>query len=326
MAEEKIINNEQRDAKEKKKELGEFYEKSFRELAEEEIVRGRVVEVGKEFVTIDVGYKSEGQVPLSEFYTRDGKLEVKRGDEVDVFLERREDEDQEGAIILSKNKADKMKVWDEIARACEQEDSTIEGTVVSLVRGGLTVDIGIPAFLPGSQIDLHPVQDLNQFIGQRLTFKVLKFNRKRGNIVLSRRSIMEQEREVLKKETLKNLCVDAVVEGVVKNITNYGAFVDLGGVDGLLHITDMAWGRVGHPAKRFTVGARVTVKVIGFDEGSGRISLGLKQLTPDPWTTVAEKYPVGLRVRGTAVSITDYGVFVELEEGLEGLVHISEMS
>ena len=326
MAEEKIINNEQQDAKEKKKELGEFYEKSFRELAEEEVVRGRVVEVGKEFVTIDVGYKSEGQVPLSEFYTRGGKLEVKRGDEVDVFLERREDEDQEGAVILSKNKADKMKVWDEIAQACEQEDSTIEGTVVSLVRGGLTVDIGIPAFLPGSQIDLHPVQDLNQFIGQRLTFKVLKFNRKRGNIVLSRRSIMEQEREVLKKETLKNLCVDAVVEGVVKNITNYGAFVDLGGVDGLLHITDMAWGRVGHPAKRFTVGDRVTVKVIGFDEGSGRISLGLKQLTPDPWTTVAEKYPVGLRVRGTAVSITDYGVFVELEEGLEGLVHISEMS
>jgi small subunit ribosomal protein S1 len=202
----------------------------------------------------------------------------------------------------------------------------IEGTVVSRVRGGLTVDIGIPAFLPGSQIDLHPVPDLDQFIGQRLTFKVLKFNRKRGNIVLSRRSIMEQEREALKKETLKNLCVDAVVEGVVKNITNYGAFVDLGGVDGLLHITDMAWGRVGHPAKRFAVGDRITVKVIGFDQGSGRISLGLKQLTPDPWTTVADKYPVGSRVRGKAVSITDYGVFVELEEGLEGLVHISEMS
>jgi small subunit ribosomal protein S1 len=324
MAEEKIINNEQRDAKEKKKELGEFYEKSFRELAEGEIVRGRVVDVGKEFVTIDVGYKSEGQVPLSEFYTRDGKVEVKRGDEVDVFLERRED--QEGAVILSKNKADKTRIWDEIARACEQKDSMIEGTIVSRVRGGLTVDIGIPAFLPGSQIDLHPVQDLDQFIGQRLTFKVLKFNRKRGNIVLSRRSILEQEREVLKKETLKNLSVDAVVEGVVKNITNYGAFVDLGGIDGLLHITDIAWGRVGHPAKRFSVGDRVTVKVIGFDQASGRISLGMKQLTPDPWTTVAEKYPVGMRVRGKAVSITDYGVFVELEEGLEGLVHISEMS
>jgi small subunit ribosomal protein S1 len=324
MAEEKTINNEQRDDKEKKKDLGEFYEKSFRELAEGEIVRGKVVEVGKEFVTIDVGYKSEGQVPASEFCTRDGKLEVQRGDEVDVFLERRED--QEGAVILSKNKADKMRIWDEIARACEQGDSTIEGTIVSRVRGGLTVDIGIPAFLPGSQIDLHPVQDLDQFIGQRLTFKVLKFNRKRGNIVLSRRSILEQEREVLKKETLKNLSVDAVVEGVVKNITNYGAFVDLGGVDGLLHITDMAWGRVGHPAKRFSVGDRVTVKVIGFDRASGRISLGMKQLTPDPWTTVAEKYPVGSRVRGKAVSITDYGVFVELEEGLEGLVHISEMS
>jgi small subunit ribosomal protein S1 len=324
MAEEKTINNEQRDDKENKKDLGEFYEKSFRELAEGEIVRGRVVEVGKEFVTIDVGYKSEGQVPTAEFYTRDGNLEVQRGDEVDVFLERRED--QEGAVILSKNKADKMRIWDEIARACEKGDSTIEGTIVSRVRGGLTVDIGIPAFLPGSQIDLHPAQDLDQFIGQRLTFKVLKFNRKRGNIVLSRRSILEQEREVLKKETLKNLSEDAVVEGVVKNITNYGAFVDLGGVDGLLHITDMAWGRVGHPAKRFSVGDRVTVKVIGFDRASGRISLGMKQLTPDPWTTVAEKYPVGSRVRGKAVSITDYGVFVELEEGLEGLVHISEMS
>ena len=183
MAEEKIINNEQRDAKEKKKELGEFYEKSFRELAEGEIVRGRVVEVGKEFVTIDVGYKSEGQVPVTEFHTRDGKLEVKRGDEVEVFLERRED--QEGAVILSKTKADKTRIWDEIARACQQGDSMIEGTIVSRVRGGLTVDIGIPAFLPGSQIDLHPVQDLDQFIGQRLTFKVLKFNRKRGNIVLS---------------------------------------------------------------------------------------------------------------------------------------------
>jgi small subunit ribosomal protein S1 len=322
--EEKIINNEKRDEQEKKKDLGGFYEESFRELEEGKIVRGRVVEVGKEFVTIDVGYKSEGQVPLSQFYAHDDKVGVKAGDEVDVYLERREDD--EGLIILSKDKADKMKVWEEISRACEQRDSMIEGVVVSRVRGGLTVDIGVPAFLPGSQIDLHPVRDLDKFIGKRFQFKVLKFNRARGNIVLSRRAILEKEREVLRKETLKNLSAGAVAEGVVKNIADYGVFVDLGGVDGLLHITDISWGRVGHPSKRFSIGDRITVKVINFDEVSGRVSLGFKQLTPDPWSMVQEKHPVGSRVRGKAVSITDYGVFVELEEGVEGLVHVSEMS
>jgi small subunit ribosomal protein S1 len=324
MEEKRIINNEKRDEQEKKKDLGGFYEESFRELAEGEIVRGRVVDVGKEFVTIDVGYKSEGQVPLSQFYAHDDKVGVKAGDEVDVYLERREDD--EGLIILSKDKADKMKVWEEISRACQHGDSMIEGVIVSRVRGGLTVDIGVPAFLPGSQIDLHPVRDLDKFIGKRFQFKILKFNRARGNIVLSRRAVLEKEREVLRKETLKNLSVGAVVEGVVKNIADYGVFVDLGGVDGLLHITDISWGRVGHPSKRFSIGDRITVKVINFDEASGRVSLGSKQLTPDPWSTVQEKYPVGSRVRGKAVSITDYGVFVELEEGVEGLVHVSEMS
>ena len=317
-------NNTQQEKKEEKKDLSEFYEKSFRELAEGEIVRGRVVEVGKEFVTIDVGYKSEGQVPVSEFQAPDETPEVEKGDEVDVYLERREDD--EGVIILSKDKADKMKVWDEIDKASQQGDGTIEGIVLSRVRGGLTVDIGVPAFLPGSQVDLHPVRDLDKFIGKRFTFKILKFNRRRGNIVLSRRSILEEEREKLREETLQNLSVGAVVEGTVKNITDYGVFIDLGGVDGLLHITDISWGRGLHPSKRFSTGDRITVKVINFDEDSGRISLGLKQLAPDPWGTVEEKYPVDSRVRGKAVSITDYGVFVELEEGVEGLVHVSEMS
>ena len=317
-------NNTQQEKKEEKKDLSEFYEKSFRELAEGEIVRGRVVEVGKEFVTIDVGYKSEGQVPVSEFQAPDETPEVEKGDEVDVYLERREDD--EGVIILSKDKADKMKVWDEIDKASQQGDGTIEGMVLSRVRGGLTVDIGVPAFLPGSQVDLHPVRDLDKFIGKRFTFKILKFNRRRGNIVLSRRSILEEEREKLREETLQNLSVGAVVEGTVKNITDYGVFIDLGGVDGLLHITDISWGRGLHPSKRFSTGDRITVKVINFDEDSGRISLGLKQLAPDPWGTVEEKYPVDSRVRGKAVSITDYGVFVELEEGVEGLVHVSEMS
>ena len=326
MEEEKKINNTKQDEKEKKKDLREFYEESFRELSEGEIVRGTVVEIGKEFVTIDVGYKSEGQVPVSQFCTRDDTVEVKPGDEIDVYLERREDD--EGIIILSKDKADKMKVWDEISRTCQQGDGMIEGMVVSRVRGGLTVDIGVSAFLPGSQIDLHPVRDLDKFIGKSFTFKILKFNQGRGNIVLSRRAILEEEREVLKKETLKNLCVGAVVEGTVKNITDYGAFIDLGGIDGLLHITDISWGRVGHPAKRFSMGDQISVKVINLDEESGRVSLGLKQLSPDPWSMVEEKYPAGAgsRVRGKAVSITDYGVFVELEEGLEGLVHVSEMS
>jgi small subunit ribosomal protein S1 len=324
MEEKRIINNEKRDEKEKKGDLGEFYEESFRELAEGEIVRGRVVEVGKEFVTIDVGYKSEGQVPVSQFWTRDNKVGVKAGDEVDVYLERREDD--EGIIILSKDKADKVKVWDTINRTCQQGDGMIEGMVISRVRGGLTVDIGVPAFLPGSQLDLQPVRDLDKFIGKRFQFKILKFNRSRGNIVLSRRAILEKEREVLKKETLGNLSVGAAVEGIVKNITDYGVFVDLGGVDGLLHITDISWGRAGHPSKRFFIGDRITVKVINFDENSGRVSLGLKQLTPDPWSVVEATYPIGSRVRGKAVSITDYGVFVELEEGVEGLVHVSEMS
>ncbi len=324
MEEKKEIINERLNAEEGRRDLSEFYEKTFREIEEGEIIRGRVINVGEEFVTIDVGYKSEGQVPISEFYTREGKLEVREGDEIDVYLERREDD--EGIIILSKDRADKMKVWDEISRACQMGNGVIEGMVVSRVRGGLTVDVGIPAFLPGSQIDLHPVRNLDKFIGESFKFKILKFNRRRGNIVLSRRALLEEERETLRKETLKDLHVGAVVEGTAKNITDYGVFIDLGGLDGLLHITDISWGRVGHPSERFSIGDRIKVKVINFDGDTGRVSLGLKQLAPDPWMLVEEKYPVGSRVRGKAVSITDYGVFVELEEGVEGLVHVSEMS
>lgn len=321
---EKEINNEQVNSEQRGGDLQEFYEKSFREIEEGEIVRGRVIEVGKDLVTIDVGYKSEGQVRVSEFYNREGKVEVEAGDEVDVYLERREDE--EGIIILSKDKADKMKVWNEISRTCQKGDGVIEGVVVGRVKGGLTVDVGVPAFLPGSQIGLHPVRDLDRLIGKSFKFKVLKFNRRRGNVVLSRRTLLEDEREALRKETLTHLHVGSVVEGTVKNITDYGVFIDLGGVDGLLHVTDIAWGRVAHPSERLSVGDRIKVTVIHFDENTGRVSLGLKQLTPDPWSLVDEKYPVDSRVRGRAVSITDYGVFVELEEGVEGLVHVSEMS
>jgi len=321
---EKSERNDQHNVVEGGKDLGELYERTFREIEEGEIVRGKVIEVGKEFVTVDVGYKTEGQVSVSEFFGRDQEVLVSPGDDVDVYLERRVDE--EGIIILSKTKADRMRVLDQIDRVCQQEEGVIEGVITSRVKGGLTVDVGVSAFLPGSQVDLHPVRDLDKLIGQKCRFKVLKFNRRRGNIVLSRRVLLEEERQQLRQETLGKLCEGAVVEGTVKNITDYGAFIDMGGVDGLLHITDICWGRISHPSERFVVGDHVTVKVINFDPETCRVSLGLKQLKPDPWADVEEKYPTGTRVRGKAVSVTDYGVFVELEDGVEGLVHVSEMS
>jgi small subunit ribosomal protein S1 len=316
--------NEQLDTNKEEKVLEELYEKTFREVEEGEITRGTVIEVGKDFVTVDVGYKTEGQVPISEFHSRDRGPNIKEGDEIDVYLERREDE--EGLIVLSKSKADRMRILDEIDRVCQSDNGVIEGTVVGRVKGGLTVDVGIAAFLPGSQVDLHPVRDLDKLIGEKFRCKVLKFNRRRGNIVLSRRALLEEERNALRQQTLNTLREGAVIDGTVKNITDYGVFVDMGGVDGLLHITDISWGRISHPSERFSVGDPITVKVIHFDEENMRVSLGLKQLTPDPWSLAEEKYPVGTRVTGKAVSITDYGVFVELEEGIEGLVHVSEMS
>lgn len=288
-----------------------------------EVVTGTVIAVGQTSVTVDIGYKSEGEVPLEEFRQPDGTYNVKVGDTIKVYFDGAEDE--EGLVLLSKEKADQLKIWDDLQEAYNKE-AVVEGRIVQRVKGGLSVDIGVPAFLPGSQVDLRPVKNLDDLIGQRFRFKILKFNKKRGNIVLSRRVLLEKEREILRQETLKHLEEGAVLPGVVKNITDYGAFIDLGGVDGLLHITDMSWGRVGHPSEILSIGDRINVKVLRYDRDRERVSLGLKQTQPDPWSTVADKYPVGTRIRGRVVSLTDYGAFVELERGIEGLIHISEMS
>ncbi|MCC6877780.1 MAG: 30S ribosomal protein S1 [Sandaracinaceae bacterium] len=294
-------------------------------LKEGEIVSGTVIKIGKDSVIVDIGYKSEGLIALSEFADPSGEIRVNTGDPVDVLVESKETED--GLVLLSKEKADKLKVWDEISAACER-DELIEGTITARVKGGLSVTIkgGVKAFLPGSQVDLRPVRNLDKLLGQNYEFKVIKFNKKRGNIVLSRRVLLERERDELKARTLQNLEEGMVVTGVIKNITEYGAFVDLGGIDGLLHITDMSWGRVNHPSEVFNVGDEVTVKVLKYNAETERVSLGLKQTVDDPWMVASERYPVGAKVRGKVVSITDYGAFVELEPGIEGLIHVSEMS
>jgi len=292
---------------------------------EGEIVQGTVVAVQRDNVVIDIGGKSEGIIPASEFADAQGVISVKAGDRIDVFIESRENDD--GLVTLSKEKADKMKVWDEISSACER-DELIEGTISQRVKGGLSVTIrgGVKAFLPGSQVDLRPIRNLDKLIGQTYQFKVIKFNKKRGNIVLSRRVLLEKERDQIKSQTLQTLEEGKVVKGVIKNITEYGAFVDLGGIDGLLHITDMSWGRVNHPSEVFQVGDEVTVKVLKYNPETERVSLGLKQTQEDPWNHAEEAYPPGKRVHGKVMSITDYGAFVELEPGVEGLIHVSEMS
>jgi small subunit ribosomal protein S1 len=292
---------------------------------EGEIVHGTVIQVTKDYVVVDIGYKSEGQVAVSEFVGADGQVTIKPGDRIEVLLESRENEN--GLVVISKEKADRLKVWDEISAACER-DELIEGTISQRVKGGLSVTIrgGVKAFLPGSQVDLRPVRNLDAFIGKGYKFKVIKFNKKRGNIVLSRRVLLEKERAELKGQTLERLKEGQVVEGIVKNLTEYGAFIDLGGIDGLLHITDMSWGRVNHPSELFQVGDHVRVKVLKFNAETERVSLGLKQISDDPWTKAAEKYVPGTVVRGKVVSLKDYGAFIELEQGIEGLVHISEMS
>ncbi len=294
-----------------------------RSVREQSVVRGTVLEVGDEFVTVDVGYKAEGVIRRSEFLNEAGELCIKVGDEVDVYLDQMGEED--GVLELSKEKADLMKAWEEISKAVER-DETVSGLITSRVKGGLAVDIGVKAFLPGSQVDLRPVKNLDKLIGETHEFKIIKFNKKRGNIVLSRRVLLERDREEKKNETLKSLKVGAVMVGTIKNITDYGAFVDLGGIDGLLHITDMSYGRIQHPSELFEVGAQLDVKVLRYDEESGRVSLGYKQIRPDPWEDAEYKYPVGATIRGRVVSLPDYGAFVELEDGIEGLVHISEMT
>jgi small subunit ribosomal protein S1 len=292
---------------------------------EGEIVTGVVVQVGRDSVVVDIGGKSEGVIARNEFAGPGGDVNVKAGDKVDVYIESRENDD--GLVTLSKEKADKMKVWDEISSACER-DELIEGTISQRVKGGLSVTIrgGVKAFLPGSQVDLRPIRNLDKLIGQTYQFKVIKFNKKRGNIVLSRRVLLEKERDEMKAKTLETLQEGMTVKGTIKNITEYGAFVDLGGIDGLLHITDMSWGRVNHPSEVFQVGDEVTVKVLKYNAETERVSLGLKQTQEDPWNHAEEAYPPGKRVRGKIMSVTDYGAFVELEPGVEGLIHVSEMS
>jgi small subunit ribosomal protein S1 len=301
----------------------ELYEESLRSIQEGEVVKGEIVQVDKEYVLVDIGYKSEGQIRIEEFIDAQGDITAKAGDKVEVLLERKETDD--GLIILSKEKAAKIKIWDEIKKVYE-EDRTIRGKIVSRVKGGLSVDIGLQAFLPGSQVDLRPIRDMDSLVGTEHDFKIVKYNKRRGNIVLSRRAILEADRLALRENTLKILKEGSILEGTVKNITDYGLFVDLGGIDGLVHITDMSWGRVGHPSEMYQVGDTISVKVLNFDAERERVSLGVKQLTPDPWSNAADNYPNGTRIQGKVVSLTDYGAFVEIEEGVEGLIHVSEMS
>ncbi len=306
----------------------DLFEESLRTFQEGEILEGKVVGIDKDYVMVDVGYKSEGQIPLREFRGEDGQLTVGVGDTVEVLLERWNSD--EGTIRLSRSKALRRKVWNEILKA-HDEGVPVKGTIVSRVKGGVSVRLGDPsggitAFLPYSQIDLKPVKDPESLIGEVFDFSILKCNRKRENVVVSRRSLLEKERAEKRAETLKTLEEGQVREGVVKNITDYGVFVDLGGIDGLLHITDMSWGRIDHPSQVCKVGETITVKVLSFDPETEKVSLGIKQLTEDPWLKVEEKYPVDSRVQGKVVSLTNYGAFVELEEGVEGLVHVSEMS
>jgi small subunit ribosomal protein S1 len=303
--------------------LLDMYDVSFKNFAEGEVVRGIVLQVSDTEVIVDVGYKSEGIIPIDEFRDETGKISIKVGDTVDVLLEKTED--KEGYVVLSKEKAEKMKVWDEVERAY-QERRVVTGRVIERVKGGLAVDIGVRAFLPGSQVDVRPVRNLDSLKGQELRMRVIKVNKKRGNIVLSRKAVLEEENAERKRDTLDMLEEGKVLMGTVKNITDYGAFVDLGGIDGLLHITDISWGRINHPSEVLNVGDEIKVTVLKFDRDTERVSLGYKQLKADPWTTATIKYPVGARVKGKVVSLTDYGAFVELEEGVEGLIHVSEMS
>ncbi len=302
--------------------LAALYEETFKNLEEGTITEGRVVAVTKDKVVVDIGYKSEGMIQNDQFSTEELQ-NIKVGDRLQVYIE--ECEDADGNLVLSKEKADKMKIWEELEKLFN-DGKSIDGKIVARIKGGMMVDIGVKAFLPGSQIDLHPVRDLDGLVGRTFPLKIIKINHRRGNVVVSRRVLLEETRDSKRKTTLSTLKEGQLIHGVVKNITDYGAFIDLGGIDGLLHITDMSWGRVGHPSEMFNIGDKVEVSVLKYDRETGRISLGLKQKSADPWTGVASKYAVGTRVRGRVVSLTDYGAFIELEPGVEGLVHVSVMS
>ncbi len=294
-----------------------------KDFIEGEVYDGKVIHIGNDYVMIDIGYKQEGLVSTKEFLNFDGTLKIKEGETIEVYLEKLES--PLGNLVLSKDKAEILKAWDKISEACET-GTPLEGTVVAKVKGGLSVDIGVKAFLPGSQIDLRPTRYLDKYIGKRMEFKVIKFNKKRGNIVLSRRAILSEERTKLRGEILEQMQEGMIVKGIVKNITDYGAFIDLGGIDGLLHITDMSWGRVKHPSNLLNIGDEIEVKILKFDKEKERVSLGLKQVQPNPWEEAHDKYVRGVKVNGEIVSVKDYGVFVELDDGIEGLIHVSEMS
>ena len=300
-----------------------LFEESLQAVQPGGVVTGKIVDINPTHVVVDVGYKTEGRISVQEFQDRDGTLEVNVGDDVDVFFESPEGD--RGEIVLSRQKAESIKVWDRIENAYEQM-TPVDGTIVARVKGGFKVDVGVDGFLPGSHVDIRPTRNLDQFVGKQDRFTILKYNRMRDNVVVSRKVLLEKEREVLKKETLAVIEEGVILEGVVKNITDYGAFVDVGGIDGILHITDMSWGRVNHPSDLLSLAETIRVVVLKFDKEKERISLGMKQITPDPWESVSERYPVDSKITGKVVGLTDYGAFVELEKGVEGLIHVSEMS
>jgi small subunit ribosomal protein S1 len=296
----------------------------FAPPAADEVLQGKVVGITAKDVIVDFGYKSEGLVPIEQFQGPGGEITVQPGDPVDVMIDHA-GEQPEGYVLLSHTRASRLRIWDNLEKAY-QEQLVISGRVLGRVKGGLAVDVGIKAFMPGSQADPRPVHNLDSLVGQDIPVKIIKLNRRRGNVVVSRKTAVEEEITVRKTVTLEHLSEGAVVTGIVKNLTEYGAFIDLGGIDGLLHVTDISYGRVTHPSEMLHVGEEVTVKVLKFDRAKERVSLGIKQLGPDPWETVAERYPVNTKVIGRVVNVTDYGAFVELEPGVEGLIHISEMT
>jgi len=306
---------------EESSEFKDLYEQSLQSVQMGGVLTGKVVQINADTVMVDVGWKTEGYIPARELRDDQGNITLNVGDEIEVLVDRR---DQDGNLVLSRDKAAKIKIWDDVKLACEQ-NTPVKGTVIERVKGGLSVDIGIPAFLPGSQVDIRPVRDLDRYVGQSFEFNILKYDRKRNNVVLSRRTILEKDREAEKLETLQNIEEGKIVEGVIKNITDYGLFIDLGGIDGLLHVTDISWGRITRPSDHFSKGEKIRVKVLSFDREKERVALGLKQLAENPWETIKDKFPIHSLIEGRVVNLTDYGVFVELEPGVEGLIHVSEM-
>jgi small subunit ribosomal protein S1 len=323
IGEEKAVESSGDSVEVKEESVGfkELYEQSLQSVQMGGVLTGKVVQINTDNVMVDVGWKTEGYIPARELRDDQGNITINVGDEIEVLVDRR---DQDGNLVLSRDKAAKIKIWDDVKLACEL-NSPVKGTVIERVKGGLSVDIGIPAFLPGSQVDIRPVRDLDRYVGQSYLFNVLKYDRKRNNVVLSRRTILEKEREAEKFDTLQNIQEGKIVEGVIKNITDYGLFIDLGGIDGLLHVTDISWGRITRPSDHFSKGEKIRVKVLSFDREKERVALGLKQLAMNPWETIKDKYPIHSVLEGRVVNLTDYGVFVELETGVEGLIHVSEM-